>query len=168
MRIQTKKNLSDEVITQFFTTHWGSTQLVISSGIYDCTELEGFAILNEKKELIGLITYVIRNDECEIISLDSIIEQKGIGSALLLKVEQVSKHHQCKHIKIITTNDNLHALRIYQKRGYQIVQIVTNAVDQARMIKPEIPLVAENGIPIRDELILVKPIQLLKEDNNIM
>ncbi|TCP29208.1 hypothetical protein EV207_1117 [Scopulibacillus darangshiensis] len=57
-------------------------------------------------------------------------------------------------MKLITTNINLHALGFYQKRGYRIVKIIQNAVPKAREIKPGIPLVAENGIPICDEILL--------------
>ena len=53
---------------------------------------------------------------------------------------------------LITTNDNLNALRFYQKRGFELVAVHRHAVDESRKIKPEIPLVGENGIPIRDEL----------------
>ncbi|GED69603.1 hypothetical protein BRE01_33050 [Brevibacillus reuszeri] len=59
-------------------------------------------------------------------------------------------------MKLVTTNDNLHALGFYQRRGYQFNELFVNAVDKARRIKPEIPLIADNGIPIRDEILLVK------------
>ncbi|PAV35534.1 GNAT family N-acetyltransferase, partial [Bacillus licheniformis] len=55
-----------------------------------------------------------------------------------------------------TTNDNMRALMFYQKRGYTLAELYVNAVDKARKVKPEIPFVADNGIPIRDEILLVK------------
>jgi hypothetical protein len=60
------------------------------------------------------------------------------------------------NMKLITTNDNLHALGFYQKRGYVLTKLYPDIVKEARKIKPEIPLVSENGIPIRDELLLEK------------
>lgn len=59
-------------------------------------------------------------------------------------------------IWLITTNDNLNALGFYQKRGFRIKAVYPGAVDEARRIKPEIPLAASNGIPIRDEIELEK------------
>jgi ribosomal protein S18 acetylase RimI-like enzyme len=58
-----------------------------------------------------LITYIIRENECEIISLDSLEERKGFGTLLIEKVEQAAKEKQCTCIKLITTNDNLYALK---------------------------------------------------------
>ena len=56
-----------------------------------------------------------------------------------------------------TTNDNVDALRFYQRRGYQIVAVRPGAVDEARRtLKPTIPEVGRSGIPMRDELTLEK------------
>jgi hypothetical protein len=53
---------------------------------------------------------------------------------------------------LITNNDNLPALGFFQKRGLSLVAVYRNAVDVARRLKPEIPLVGKNGIPLRDEI----------------
>ncbi len=143
-------------VQAFFQTHWGSTEMVISSGIYDCSTLEGFAFLNDTHAIIGLVTYEIRGAECEIISLDSLEEGKGIGSCLVTAVEEQARQHHCTVVSLITTNDNLHALKFYQKRGYSLVEVLPNAVERARALKPEIPFIGHDGIPIRDEIRLQK------------
>lgn len=143
-------------VLQFFKAHWGSTEMVISSGIYDCSKLEGFVYVDEQKMILGLVTYHIREEECEIISLDSIVEGKGIGSLLVQAVEQNAFEQGCTIITLITTNDNLDALKFYQKRGYHLVEIIQNAVEQARVYKPDIPFIGNDGIPIRDEIRLAK------------
>jgi GNAT superfamily N-acetyltransferase len=96
------------------------------------------------------------NQECEIISLDSLREGVGIGSSLLGKVEEEASINGCLSLSVITTNDNLHALGFYQRRGFQLVELKCNAVETARIHKPSIPYIAENGIPIRDEILLSK------------
>jgi RimJ/RimL family protein N-acetyltransferase len=53
---------------------------------------------------------------------------------------------------LITTNDNTAALRFYQRLGFDLVALHRDAVDAARSIKPSIPLVGNDGIPIRHEL----------------
>jgi hypothetical protein len=53
---------------------------------------------------------------------------------------------------LITTNDNLHAIKFYEKQGFRIIAVHRGAVDRARVLKPSIPLVAENGIELHDEL----------------
>jgi len=84
------------------------------------------------------------------------VEGKGIGSLLVQAVEQNAFGQGCTMITLITTNDNLHAIKFYQKRGYHLVEIIQNAVEQARAYKPEIPLIGYDGIPIRDEIRLAK------------
>jgi len=144
----------DKVIA-FFNKHWGSSEMVISSGIYTCENLDGF-IFEENDQIAGLITYVIKDNGIEIISLDSILEGKGIGTALIEKVENIAKQKQINIVRLVTTNDNLHALRFYQKRGYRITSIIPDAVNEARKIKASIPLIGNDGIPLNDELELKK------------
>ncbi|MCA0983509.1 GNAT family N-acetyltransferase [Halobacillus yeomjeoni] len=143
-------------VAEFFIEHWGSTKMVISSGVYDCSKLSGFVKINHNGEITGLITYIISGDECEIISLDSKEENKGIGSSLVKAVEEMACKEKCKYISLITTNDNLSALKFYQKRGYFLASLHRNAVEKAREMKPEIPFVGNDGIPIRDEIELAK------------
>lgn len=156
MKICTLDDIPKNKVIDFFVSHWGSSKMVISSGIYECSELDGFAVVNEEDEIIGLITYVIKDDECEIISLDSVEEGKGIGTLLVKEVENIAVKKKCKIIKLVTTNDNLSALKFYQKRGFILSKIINNAVEEARNLKPEIPLIGNYGIPIRDEIELIK------------
>lgn len=140
---------------EFLIQHWGSTQMVYSQGIHQCDELPAFVAYIDEKP-VGLITYQISPQGCEIVSLDSLIEGKGIGSVLVQAVEEIALANQIRRMYLITTNDNLHALRFYQKRDYQLVTIHRNAVEAARRIKPQIPLIGNDGIPIRDEIELEK------------
>ncbi|MEC1550066.1 GNAT family N-acetyltransferase [Bacillus rugosus] len=158
MKIVSSSELSKHLMTDFFAKHWGSPEMVISSGIFRCDELDGYAAVDGSGEIIGYITYVIHGKDCEIISLDSIIEKKGVGTALLHQVEETAKHAHCHQIKLITTNDNVHAMAFYQKRGYQFAALFPNAVEKARRLKPEIPEKADNGILIRDEILFSKVI----------
>ena len=57
---------------------------------------------------------------------------------------------------MVTTNDNLDALRFYQRRGFRLDRLRPGAVDVSRdTLKPEIPRTGEHGIPLRDEVELV-------------
>ncbi len=54
---------------------------------------------------------------------------------------------------LTTTNDNLEALRLYQRRGFRLVALRPSAMDEAwRTLKPELPMIGAHGIPMRDEL----------------
>lgn len=122
--------------------HGECIDLGTADGYYAC----------ENDEIIGLITYRITDGGLEILSLNSIIENKGIGSALMGKVISKAKSSGCSRIMLITTNDNTSALRFYQKRGFDMVRLYRNALDISRKIKPEIPLSGEDGIPIKHEI----------------
>lgn len=88
----------------------------------------------------------------EIISLDSLLERKGIGTVLINKVIEFAYGKEVKRIWLITTNDNINVLRFYQKRGFMIIKIYPRAISESRKIKPSIPLAGNYGIPIRDEI----------------
>ncbi|MEJ8543776.1 GNAT family N-acetyltransferase [Brevibacillus borstelensis] len=140
----------------FLEQQWGSRQMVYGDQVYHCDQLPGFVALYGEKTA-GLVTYKETEDGWQIVSLDSLREGMGIGSALMLAVERAAAQNGIKRIWLLTTNDNLNALRFYQKRGYELVAVRRNAVEQARRQKPSIPVIGTDGIPLRDEIELEKP-----------
>ncbi|MGZ4111166.1 MAG: GNAT family N-acetyltransferase, partial [Tumebacillaceae bacterium] len=140
-----------EWVREFFITHWGSPQMVYSKGIHECDTLPGYVVFVEES-VVGVITYAVHGTECEIVSLDSLREGQGIGTALITAVERMAVVEGMSRVWLITTNDNLNALRFYQKRDYELAHIYRNAVEEARKIKPQIPTIGDHGIPIRDEI----------------
>ncbi len=103
-------------------------------------------------EKVGLITYLIEEDSCQIITINSTRPFTGIGVALIEAVHETARQHGCKRLWLITTNDNLYALHFYQKRGFVLVALHRNALEFASKLKPEIPLIGNDGIPLRDEI----------------
>jgi N-acetylglutamate synthase-like GNAT family acetyltransferase len=139
-------------IAQFLDKHWGSTRVVSRGQVYLAHLLPGF-IAEDDDEKVGLITYRFDDESgCEIVTINSTREGEGIGTLLIETVKQVAAEEGCQRIWLITTNDNLNALRFYQKRGFHLVAVYPNALDQSRKVKPEIPLFGHDGIPLRDEL----------------
>ena len=109
--------------------------------------------------LMGLLTYVPQQDwrQCEILTLHADQQWHGAGTALIETVGQLAGRQGCTRLWVITTNDNVDALRFYQRRGFCLVRVHRGAVDRSRAsLKPEIPLVGAYGIPLRDELELHK------------
>ena len=130
---------------------WGSTKIVTRGRVHDADALPGF-VARIEGEPAGLATYRISDDECEVLSLDSVIEGQGVGTALIDAVKDAAVQSGCRRVWLITTNDNLHALRFYQKRGFVLAAVYPNALEQSRRLKPEIPLTGIDGIPLRDEI----------------
>ena len=60
----------------------------------------------------------------------------------------------CARVHLATTNDNLPALRLYQRHGFVLAAVRLDGVEVSRRRKPQIPATGHAGIPIRDELVL--------------
>jgi len=140
-------------IKQFMLDHWYSEQIIVHKTIFTPASLPGFTAEKNGK-ILGLVTYHIQQSVCEIVSLDSLYPGRGIGSALLRAVQENAFQDGWSCLRVITTNDNLAALGFYQKFGFHLVAVCPDAVTEARKVKPTIPFNGENGIPLRDEIIL--------------
>ena len=138
-------------LREFWIEHWGGEEMITRGNIYRPEQLEGF-VVEDGDEWIGLLTFAIKDGECEVTSLDSLREGQGIGSKLIGLAVDESRARGCKRLFLITTNDNLNALGFYQKRGFEIAAVYRGAVNESRKIKPGIPLVGYNNIPLRDEI----------------
>ena len=130
---------------------WFSDTIVAHGTVYSPHDLPGFIAVQGKKN-VGLITYQIEGDQCEIVSLNSIQPSLGIGTILLHAVITIAQQKKCQRVWLVTTNDNMNALRFYQKRGFSLFAIHRNELEHSRKLKPEIPMVGENDIPLRDEI----------------
>lgn len=131
--------------------HWGAVKIVTRGRIHDASVLPGFVAVKDA-EPTGLTTYSIAGIGCEIVSLDSLVEGMGIGTALVSAVRQEALGSGCTRLWLITTNDNLKAVRFYQKRGFHLVAVHRDALEVTRKLKPGLPLTGIDGIPLRDEI----------------
>ena len=149
--IQPLKPEDRDWVSGLITRRWGAETVVGHGATYHPAQLPGFVAVSGSEKL-GLVTHHIEGNHCEIVTIDSLRPATGIGMALIEAVKKVACQTRCKRLWLITTNDNLNALRFYQKRGFVLVAVHRNAVDRARQQKPEIPLIGEDGIPLRDEI----------------
>ncbi len=131
--------------------YWATTVQVSRGRIFKADELPGFAAWRGD-EAIGLVTYHIDGDECEIVTHNSLAGHGGIGSCLLAEVRAVAREQGCKRLWLVTTNDNTPAMRFYQRREFDMVALHRNAITEARGLKTEIPDVGMDGIPMRHEI----------------
>lgn len=138
-------------VASFCTEHWGADLVAAHGTTYQPSTLPGFCALVGDR-IAGLVTYHVAGSECEIVTIDSVLEGRGIGTALIAAVEQVAREQGCRRLWLITTNDNIPALRFYQTRGFVLAALYRDAVSESRVLKPQIPLLGHDGIPIRDEI----------------
>ena len=123
--------------------------------LYDPAMDPALLAVDGSGSLAGLLTYRIDDRGFEIGTLHAATQREGIGSALLDAAIAVAREAGIGRIWLVTTNDNLDAVRFYQRRGFHLVELHPGAVDRSRAtLKPSIPAIGEHGIPIRDELVL--------------
>jgi len=151
MNIRKTTGYDLEWIRNFFIKNWGGDFIISRGKIHKPENLEGF-IAEGDGERVGLVTINVENDELEMVSIDSLKPNKGIGGMLVKEVIIFAKDKNLKRVWLITANDNLNALKFYQKKGFHLVKIYPNAIGESRKIKPQIPEIGENGIPLRDEI----------------
>ncbi len=137
------------------TADWGSAVMVTRGRRHEADRLPGFVAL-AGGDRAGVLLYTLHvlppGIELEIVLLQSLWEQRGIGTALLAAAERTARARRCRRLWLVTTNDNVPAIGFYERRGFSLVAIHRDAVTAARLIKPEIPLVGLGGAPIRDEI----------------
>lgn len=146
-------------LRQHLINEWGGEPVLANKRSYFPTQLPGFVAILEGaqgKEVVGEVTYSIEKPDCEIVTLSSLREGLGIGSALFNTVETVARSQQCRKLHLVTTTDNLRAIGFYQKRGMRIVRVLSNALDEIRRVKPHIGRTGMHGIPLQDALLLEK------------
>jgi GNAT superfamily N-acetyltransferase len=135
--------------------------------IYDAQNLP--ALVAGEQE--GLATYqILRANDivlAELITLDAIKAKQGIGTALIEALNSKLRVEKVAVLRVTTTNDNLNALRFYQRRGFRITGVRPGAVNDARRLKPSISVIGAYGIPIRDEIDLERQVRFVQIQDNL-
>jgi ribosomal protein S18 acetylase RimI-like enzyme len=136
---------------------WGSTEMDTRGRLVDILALPGF-IAQEDDAWLGYLNYENREGDVEIIALEALVEGQGVASALLARAVEAATEEAARRLWLLTSNDNTPALRFYQRRGFVLVAVHRDAITHARAtIKPELPLVGRDDIPLRDEIELELP-----------
>jgi N-acetylglutamate synthase-like GNAT family acetyltransferase len=151
--VRSAQEADRDAVLRALSAAWGGT-VVVGHGVrYDAGTLPAL-IAERDGELVGVLTYVIEDDAMEVVTIDSTAPQSGAGSALLEAAARTARAAGVGRLWLVTTNDNLDALRFYQRRGLRLAGLASDAVAASRVLKPSIPEIGAYGIPIRDELTL--------------
>ncbi|MET7320926.1 GNAT family N-acetyltransferase [Streptomyces sp. NPDC005549] len=144
-------------VCELFTARWGGTISVSRGVAHDTTALPGL-VARLNGERVGVATYRIDGRDCELVTLDSVQQEIGAGTALVDAVAQAARAAGSRRLWLVTTNDNLRALRFYQRHGFDLVAVHRDAAVRSRALKPAIPHLGMDDIPIRHELELELPL----------
>lgn len=133
---------------------WSGPYVIAHDVRYDLRELPTLVAVDAAGALLGALVWRLDERGLEVVSVVADKPGGGVGTRLLAAAADTARQHGADRLWLITSNDNLRALRFYQRRGLRIVAVDPGAVDRARLVKPTIPTVGEDGIPLHDELVL--------------
>ena len=157
MEVRPLTDADRDWVERMIVERWGDAIVTGRGGLWKPAELPGFAAF-EGGKCVGLVTYELDGEACEVVTIDALREGVGIGTALLSAVVEAARAAGCVRVQLLTTNNNLRALAFYQKRGFRLVGLRPGAIDEERALKPSIPAFDASGLPIRDELHLELPL----------
>lgn len=158
MRIRPAQACDHDVLESFLE-RWNSLRVARRGALEH--PLDHPALVAERDgRLVGVLTYVVTGAECEVLTLHVDERRQGVGTALIAAASEIAREQGCTRLWLITTNDNVDALRFYQRRGFRLAALYRGAVDDSRaQLKREIPDVGSHGIPLRDELELERDLR---------
>ncbi len=148
-----------DAVTRLLNEGWSPLQAV-SNRLYDLRTLPCLVAVRDDT-VVGMLHYEIVDADIEVVSLRAEPRGGGAGTALMEAAATIGTAHGATRLWLVTTNDNLDAMRFYQRRGLRIQEVRPGGVDAARTLKPSIPLVGEYGIEIHDEIVLGHPLPLI-------
>ena len=136
---------------------WHSDVVVVHGTVFAPASLPGF-LAERDGATVGLLTHQVSGDALEIVTVDAFPPGVGTGTALVEAAVAAAREAGCRRVRLVTTNDNLDALRFYQRRGFRLAGLRPGGVVAARALKPDIPETGAYGIPLRDEIDLEREV----------
>ncbi len=137
-------------VAAIWREHWGGDIVVSRGRIHRPQDVN--SIVAGQGGIAGLLTWRREAGEIEVVSLDSFAQNNGVGTALLGAMAERARQDGVRRVWLVTTNDNIRALRFYQMRGWNMCALHADAIAASRKLKPGIPPTGEDGIAIRHEI----------------
>lgn len=103
---------------------------------------------------VGVLRYQVGVHGLRVVSLDVYTEGLGAADVLVCALRNLALSRGLERLWVVVTNDAIQALWFYQRLGFRISRVDSGAVDRARRLDSNIPLFGQDGIAVRDELIL--------------
>ncbi len=150
--IREKTDEDIKIVEERLMEEHGSKVMITPAKEYQDLSLLGGFLAFEENKLIGQILLNYENDECEIVELHTKIQGVGVGTELIKKSIEEAKGNNCKRIWVSTSNDNIDALKFYQKRMFFMCKIHENHLDKVRAKYPNIPKYGDYGIFLKDQI----------------
>ncbi len=127
-----------------------------------------FLVVEFDEERAGFLAYALHFPKQEEVAVVSILvlpkfQGRGVGHALQGALEAVCRPEEISRIHISTTNDNIPGLYFYQRLGYRLFDLDIGAAAAALAEHGDLDARGFGGIPIRDEIHLIKDMERVME-----
>lgn len=117
---------------------------------YTPSDVEGIVCRHAETGRAGVVTWWIDGERAEIVSVHADPPGSGTGTRVMAAAEEELRKRGVKTAVLATTNDNTRALNFYIKRGYRLVRLHLDAMERVRTLKPGVPHLGRDGVPLRD------------------
>lgn len=140
-------------VRELFARDFGRTRIVAFGEVMDIDAMPAL-VAAMYQEPSGALAYRLHGDALHVVALatDPMWQRSGVGGYLIVEAELLARRLNLTRVVVATTNDNLPALYFYQRRGYQMTDLVPGSI--ITLTHQQVPGFA--GIPVRDEIRLVK------------
>lgn len=142
---------SEGEILDAWRERWGDF-LVSGGRVYRPSDVEGLMLAGDDGSRKALVTYAVYGEEAEVVSLEAFEPSHRYGQSVLAELERRLRERGVHRVCLITTNDNISAIRLYLILGWRLVKVSLNALEETRRLMPTVPQIGLNGLPLRDEL----------------
>ena len=146
-----------ELANDIFRREFGGRQLVADGEPVSPDDAE-LLVAETEGGVAGALAWRRLADSLHVIALatDPMWQRAGIGSYLLAEAELIARRLPVPRVVITLSNDNIPAQYFYQRRGYRVTRVLSEAISAQPRNRG---LVGFANIPIVDELQLSKDLQ---------
>jgi ribosomal protein S18 acetylase RimI-like enzyme len=136
---------------------WPHELLVGRGRVREIAELSALVAV-QAGERVGLLTYIVEGDSAELVTFDALRPGLGVGGPLIEALVDSARDRGARRLVAMATNDNVRNLGYYQRLGFRMNELRAGAMEKLRARMPWIPKTGQDGIPVRDEIELVRDI----------
>lgn len=151
LRIRPLDEQCRPVVERIVREEWGGPMMATRGRLFDTTGLPGYVAV-EEGALCGFLLLRMEREQWEVAAIQADPPGRGTGQALMGQAVRDARSAGVRRLWLITTNDNTYAIRFYQKLGMALVAVHIGAMEESRRLKPGIPALGVDGIPIQHEL----------------
>ncbi len=138
-------------VAKVLVEQWTSTSVARRGELVEAGGLPGYLVTLGARR-VGLVLVDVKDRAYEVVAISTTEPGHGVGRALMERCFAEARTTRCRRMWLVTTNNNIAAISLYQRLGMDMCALHRQAVQLARELKPTIPLRDATGVPIDHEV----------------